>query len=57
VAGAQVVLVVNKSDILSSEEERGAVREFVRKNGAHMLGGEAEVFMVSARLALGAKVS
>ncbi|KAG5176423.1 P-loop containing nucleoside triphosphate hydrolase protein [Tribonema minus] len=53
----KVVLIVNKLDILPEAQERNAVVEFVRRNGAHILGGEAEVFAVSARLALSAKIA
>jgi hypothetical protein len=59
----QVVLVINKIDILSTPAEREQVVQFVGKNGALLLQhGESPtamptVFALSARKALSAKIS
>lgn len=55
--GKKVVIVINKIDILETEEELNQVLNFVRENGAILLGVGAvpEVFPVSARRALRAK--
>lgn len=49
--GKKVSLVVNKSDILDTEQTRGQVREFVTSNAKEILSYEPEIFLVSARLA------
>ena len=55
--GKKVVFVVNKADILRSEEEVAEVRAFVAESARNMLGVDATVLPVSARLALEAKVA
>ena len=50
--GKKVVVVINKIDILESDQERTEVRDFVRRNIAELLGREPDVFSVSARRAL-----
>ncbi len=53
--GKKVVFVVNKIDILQSEEDRAQVVEFVSQNARALLGVQPEIFAVSARKALQAK--
>lgn len=54
--GKKVVVVVNKIDILETEEEVDRVISFVTEGARNLLGVEPEVFPVSARQALRAKV-
>jgi small GTP-binding protein len=54
--GKKVVIVVNKIDILQSEAELNQVRSFIMDNARSLLGITPEIFMVSARLALKAKM-
>jgi small GTP-binding protein len=53
--GKKVVFVVNKIDILQSEEERSQIENFIRKNARLLLGDTSEIYSVSAREALRAK--
>jgi exonuclease VII small subunit len=53
--GKKVVFVINKIDILQSEEETDQVKNFVRENGRAVLGEDPETFLVSARAALQGK--
>jgi len=53
--GKKVILVVNKVDILESDQERLQVTDFVRENARALLGVTPHVFGISARLALRAK--
>jgi len=53
--GKKVILVVNKIDILESDQERLQVTGFVRENAYALLGVAPDVFGISARLALRAK--
>ncbi len=53
--GKKIVIVVNKIELLTTEEERGQVLEFVKKNAQELLGVAPAIFSVSARLALEAK--
>ena len=53
--GKKIVFVINKIDILQSEEEIGQVENFVRENGRAVLGEDPEIFPVSARAALQGK--
>jgi small GTP-binding protein len=53
--GKKVIVVVNKVDILESEEDVRQVVSFVAENFRSLLGSSPEVFPVSARLALRAK--
>lgn len=50
--GKKVVIVVNKIDLLETEEERETVVEFVTENAKRLLGTTPDVFPVSARQAL-----
>ncbi len=49
--GKKVVIVLNKVDLLRSEEELNQVLTFIRENSQQLLGFTPEVFPVSARLA------
>jgi small GTP-binding protein len=53
--GKKVVFVVNKIDILKSDEERNQIEDFIQKNARPFLGDTPEIFSVSARDALRAK--
>ena len=55
--GKKIVIVVNKIDMLETEEELDQVLEFVRANARQLLGMEPQIFPVSARQALQAKVN
>jgi hypothetical protein len=50
------VIVVNKIDILESESELEQVIKFVRENAISLLGTEPEIYPVSSRFALRAKL-
>lgn len=54
--GKKVVIVVNKIDILENETELEQVVKFVRENAITLLGTEPEIFPVSSRYALKAKL-
>jgi small GTP-binding protein len=53
--GKKVVFVVNKIDILQTDDEIFQVQNFVRENARGVLGSIPETFLVSARHALRAK--
>lgn len=53
--GKKIVIVVNKMDLLQSEEDRTQVLAFVAENGRQLVGSDPRIFPVSARLALEAK--
>ena len=53
--GKKVVIVINKVDILESQQEIDAVRAFVAESARSLLGFSPEIFPVSSRLALRAK--
>jgi GTP-binding protein EngB required for normal cell division len=55
--GKKIVFIVNKIDILTRPEEREEVIRYVGENAAALLGATPEVFAVSARQALEARVS
>lgn len=56
--GKKVVFVINKVDILASDEEVEEVAQFVRDNTARLLGVQsAQVLAVSARMAIKAKLA
>jgi small GTP-binding protein len=55
--GKKVVIIINKFDLLETEEERATVRRFVRENAADLLGSTPEIFPLSARAAARAKVA
>ncbi len=54
--GKKIVFVVNKIDILASEEEIHQVEAFVLSNAQLLLGERPEIYSVSARDALRAKL-
>lgn len=54
--GKKIVVVINKVDILEHAEELAQVEEFVRANASQLFGIDPELFPVSARLALRAKL-
>jgi small GTP-binding protein len=53
--GKKIVIVVNKVDILETEDERAKVLEFVRQHARETLGVTPQVFGVRAKQALRAK--
>jgi len=53
--GKKVIFVVNKIDILQTDDEILQVQNFVQENARGVLGSLPETFLVSARLALRAK--
>src|SRR5687767_11231459 len=53
--GKKVIVVVNKVDILETEDEVRQVVSFVSENARSLLGSAPEVFPVAARLAQRAK--
>jgi small GTP-binding protein len=53
--GKKVVFLINKIDILETDQEIAQVESYVRENAHHLLGVLPEVFSVSARGALRAK--
>lgn len=54
--GKKVVIVLNKVDLLQDEDELSQVEAFVRDNARTLLGVTPEIFTVSARHALQAKM-
>ncbi len=54
--GKKVVIVVNKVDILEDEKDLEQILAFVSENARDLLGIRPEIFPVSARLALRAKL-
>lgn len=55
--GKKIVVVINKVDILETEEDVDRVVEFVAGNARTLLNAEPEIFPVASRLALRAKES
>ncbi len=53
--GKNLVLVVNKIDLLTKDEDQAAIRRFVAENAKALLGLEPPIFLLSARQALRAK--
>lgn len=53
--GKKVVIVINKIDILQSDEELQQIVDFVRDHSQGLLGTVPEIFPISARQALRAK--
>lgn len=54
--GKKVIILLNKIDLLE-EDEVGQVVEYIRQNALALLGFTPEIFPVSARLALQAKLA
>jgi small GTP-binding protein len=55
--GKKIVIVVNKIDLIEEPSERAQIVQFVAENGRKLLGIEPQIFTVSARLALQAKLA
>ena len=55
--GKKIVFIVNKIDILASDDERNEVLTYVRDNATALLGETPQVFPVSARRAVQARGS
>ncbi len=55
--GKKIVFVVNKVDILTRPDERSEVLRYVEENAAGLLGETPQLFAVSARQALEARVA
>src|SRR5207302_4236591 len=55
--GKKIVLVLNKIDLLQSQEELDRVMNFIEDNSVALLGQRPEIFPVSARLAMRARAS
>ena len=55
--GKKIVVIVNKIDILERAEDTERLRAFVSQNAIRLLGFEPDVFSVSAREALRAKLA
>jgi small GTP-binding protein len=53
--GKKVIIIINKIDILQTEEDLQQVVQFVAENARTLLGVQPEIFPVSARLATRAK--
>ena len=54
--GKKVVIVLNKIDLFQSQEELDQVTAFINENARSLLGLTPEIFPVSSRLALRAKL-
>jgi small GTP-binding protein len=55
--GKKIVVVVNKIDVLERAEDRDQVRRFVAEHAEALLGTKPEIFTISARAALKAKLA
>jgi small GTP-binding protein len=55
--GKKVVVIVNKIDILQNENDLEQVRKFVSENSRSLLGITPEIFLISARKAMQARLS
>jgi small GTP-binding protein len=55
--GKKIVIVVNKIDLIEEPNDRAQIVQFVAENGRKLLGMEPQIFTVSARLALQAKLA
>jgi len=53
--GKKVIFVINKIDILRTEDDIKQIEAYVRENAFRLLGSGSEIFTVSARTALQAK--
>lgn len=54
--GKKVIIVINKFDLLETEREQQQVLDFVRDNATRLLGTTPELFPLSARIAIRAKM-
>lgn len=55
--GKKIIVVINKADILETAGDRESVEQFVQSGATALLGVAPEVFAVSARAALRAKLA
>lgn len=55
--GKKIVIVLNKVDLIESKEDQAQVVDFVRVNAQQLLGLTPEVFPISSRAALRAKLA
>ena len=55
--GKKIIIIINKFDLIETESDRRQILDFVRDNGRSLLGVEPQIFTVSARLALQAKLA
>ena len=55
--GKKVVVIINKTDILSSEEDLKQIIDFVRENAKKLLGVEPPIFTISAKDTLQSKIA
>jgi small GTP-binding protein len=55
--GKKIVVIVNKIDILERTEDAERMKSFVAENSVHLLGISPDIFLISAREALRAKLS
>ena len=55
--GKKIVLILNKIDMLSSEEDLHRVMQFIGENSVVLLGQKPDIFPVSARLAKRARAT
>jgi small GTP-binding protein len=54
--GKKIAILINKVDILTSEQDLDEVYEFVKTNSVKLLGVEPRIFFISARDALNQKL-
>lgn len=54
--GKKVVVVINKTDLVPGDEELDQIRSFVAENSQRLFGMVPEIFPISSRLALRAKL-
>jgi small GTP-binding protein len=55
--GKKIIIIVNKFDLVTEEADREQILSFVRENASELLGMEPQIFPVSARQALDAKLA
>ncbi len=55
--GKKIIVVVNKIDLIEEPKDRETILKFILENGRTLLGVEPQIFPVSARKALQAKLA
>ena len=55
--GKKIIIIVNKFDLVAEDVDREQILAFVRENATQLLGIEPQIFPVSARQALDAKLA
>ncbi len=55
--GKKLVFIINKADLLRTEDERLQIERFVAENAERLLGFSPDIFSVSARMALEARLA